>query len=85
MHETKDDDWRQPAGIRHVGKALAIGNLSAVSDAIAETTERFWKTEAKLKETLADLSARIDHLEAGVRDKIKAAEQREAASRRYRP
>ena len=34
MHIIEDDDWR--LSVRHVGKALTVGNLAAVADAVAD-------------------------------------------------
>jgi hypothetical protein len=61
MHELSDSDplLRRGAGIRHVGRALTVGNLGAVADSVAEAHELFAKTSA----TLADIKRRIAYLE----------------------
>jgi hypothetical protein len=81
MHIISDDDPLFRQSVRHVGKALTVGNLAAVADSVAESRELFWKTEARLKADIADLSRRIDEIVASTKAVIADAHRRDALRR----
>jgi hypothetical protein len=81
MHIISDDDPLFRQSVRHVGKALTVGNLAAVADSVAESRELFWKTEARLKADIADLAQRIDAVVASTKAVIADADRRDALRR----